>query len=79
MSDWNNIFNNMKSHGDFAGRHKNEQDAYFDFFAGLEEPGLLGKFVAFAKQAKVQWQHAQQRHFVSSLIRVMFPNLSGKH
>lgn len=34
MADWADISRNAKKHGDFAGRTRSEQEAYFEFFAG---------------------------------------------
>ena len=45
MADWANISRNAKIHGDFAGRRKEEQDAYFEFFAG-SEPSILDAIFA---------------------------------
>ena len=44
MTNWENILQQAKSHGNFAGRSQAEQDAYFEFFAGAE----TGKINALA-------------------------------
>ena len=44
MTNWENILQHAKSHGDFAGRSQAEQDAYYEFFAGAE----IGSFGALA-------------------------------
>ena len=36
MATWIDMSRNSKKHGNFAGRSKVEQDAYFEFFAGTE-------------------------------------------
>ncbi|MEO0485356.1 MAG: hypothetical protein AAF092_05540 [Pseudomonadota bacterium] len=38
MQDLTTITRNARTHGDFAGRTVQEQDAYFAFFAGDTEP-----------------------------------------
>ena len=49
MANWANISRNAKTHGDFAGRSKAEQDAYFEFFAGSEPSTLKSIFVSFRR------------------------------
>lgn len=49
MANWANISRNAKAHGDFAGRSKAEQDAYFEFFAGSEPSTLKVIFVFFRR------------------------------
>lgn len=44
MANWANISRNAKAHGDFAGRSKEEQDVYFEFFAGPEPSKLKSIF-----------------------------------
>lgn len=38
MADWTGIANNMRQHGQFAGRSGTDEDAYFIFFAGSDRP-----------------------------------------
>ncbi len=49
MANWANISRNAKAHGDFAGRSKAEQDAYFEFFAGSEPSTLESIFGSVRK------------------------------
>lgn len=49
MANWVNISRNAKAHGDFAGRSKAEQDAYFEFFAG-SEPSTLRSIITSARR-----------------------------
>ncbi|MCR9055873.1 MAG: hypothetical protein NXI02_00925 [Rhodobacteraceae bacterium] len=57
MADWADISRSAKKHGDFAGRTKSEQDAYFEFFAGPESSRLpavgLRLFMVFARVIQV--------------------------
>ena len=50
MADWADISYNAKKHGDFAGRSKTEQDAYFEFFASTQREAFsLRLFIVFAR------------------------------
>ena len=40
MADWADILQNAKIQGDFAGKSKSEQDAYFEFFAGTQHEAI---------------------------------------
>ena len=62
MTNWENILQQAKSHGDFAGRSQAEQDAYYEFFAGAE----IGSFGALAPGVR---QAAKKLHkFMDTLV-----------
>ena len=78
MATWTDMSRNSKKHGDFAGRCKVEQDAYFEFFASTETSLHKTIKIALAKLVHRIIQISKMRRLRWTPPRLVYPEVTNR-